>query len=144
MPKDNRAGEPASASQMGSSSAIEGNDPAHPHEGYFRAIFEGAAIGITLVDAAGRPIRCNAALERFLGYSETELRALNFAQFTHPDDVEADLALYTRLIDGELDHYQLEKRYIRKDGKIVWARLTVSLIAAMPDRQRFVVAMSPR
>ena len=123
MPKDNRAGEPASASETGSSSAVKGNDSTQPHEGYFRAIFDGAAIGITLVDAAGRPLRCNPALERFLGYSETELRALNFTQFTHPDDVEADLALYTRLIDGELDHYQLEKQET-KANSLYYLRLS--------------------
>src|SRR6185312_12995399 len=103
------------------------NSPAHT-EAQFRTIFNQAAIGIALVDFSGRPQQCNPALEKLLGYSEAELCQMTFPEFTHPDDLQADLDLYTRLVAGEQDHYQLEKRYIRKDGKIVWTRLTISLV----------------
>jgi len=83
-------------------------------EAQFRAIFEGAAIGIALVDAKRRPIRCNPALQRMLGYTAAELRAMTFPDFTHPDDLQVDLQHYHQMIAGKLDHYQLEKRYIRK------------------------------
>ena len=116
------------------------HSPAHT-EAQFRAIFNGAAIGIALVDFSGRPQQCNPALERLLGYSEAELCRMSFPEFTHPDDVQADVELYTRLVAGERDHYQLEKRYIRKDQQIVWARLTISLVRVAKTAHQLVVAM---
>jgi PAS domain S-box-containing protein len=110
-------------------------------EAEFRAIFEDAAIGITVVDFTGRPVRCNPALERILGYTEAELCRMAFPEFTHPDDVQADMDLYQSLLAGERDQYQIEKRYIRKDGQIVWARLTVSLVHQQPKKPEFVVGM---
>ena len=92
----------------------------------FRTIFEGAAIGIALVDTAGRPVQSNPALQRMLGYTEQELRRMAFVEFTHPADRALDWALFRELFAGKRDHYQMEKRYIRKDGRIIWGRLTVS------------------
>jgi len=63
-------------------------------EAEFRVTFENAAIGMALMDLDGHPLKSNAALQRLLGYSEEELRGMAFSEFTHPDDVEADLALY--------------------------------------------------
>ena len=94
----------------------------------FQAVFANAAIGIALVDPDGYPVETNAALRELLGYDEAELRGMPFARFTHPDDVDADLALFGELVAGGRDHYQLEKRYIHKDGAIIWCHLTVSLI----------------
>jgi len=116
------------------------NSPAHT-EAQFRTIFNQAAIGIALVDFSGRPQQCNPALEKLLGYSEAELCQMTFPEFTHPDDLQADLDLYTRLVAGEQDHYQLEKRYIRKDGKIVWTRLTISLVRVEATASPMVIAM---
>src|SRR6185503_12520356 len=93
--------------------------PAAPElEARFRSIFEGSVIGIALVGMDGRPQRCNAALERMLGYSEAELQQLTFAEFTHPEDVEIDLALFKEVLDGDRDEYRIDKRYIRKDGRV--------------------------
>src|ERR1051325_8798449 len=88
-------------------------------EAEFRAVFEGAAIGIALVDQQRRPVRCNPALQRLLGYTEEELCGMTFPQFTHPEDVSTDLKEYERIISGEISDYQLEKRYVTKDGRIV-------------------------
>jgi PAS domain S-box-containing protein len=110
-------------------------------EAQLRAIFEGAAIGITLVDLTGRPVKCNPALTRLLGYTEAELCSMAFPEFTHPADLDADLELYHSLVSGQREHYQIEKRYIRKDGQIVWARLTVSLIHPSAGKPQFAVAM---
>lgn len=101
-------------------------------ERLFRKIFEASAIGIALVSPEGRPLRGNRALEQFLGYSEAELVRLSFTQFTHPDDVELDWSLYSELIAGKRSTYQIDKRYIRKDGQVVWGRLTVSLVSTEP------------
>ncbi len=97
-------------------------------EARFRAIFEAAAIGIGLGDLAGRPLESNPAFQQFLGYTQDELARMTFPEFTHPEDVQADYALYQELLAGQREHYQLEKRYLRKDGEVVWGRLTVSLI----------------
>ena len=110
-------------------------------EAEFRAIFEDAAIGITVVDCKGRPVRCNHALERILGYTEEELCSMSFPEFTHPDDLAADMELYRSLQAGERDYYQIEKRYIRKDGRIVWARLTISIVHQPSGKPEFVVGM---
>src|ERR1051325_7550268 len=112
---------------------------AQPGEAQCRAVFEAAATGVALVNVQGRPVRCNPALERILGYSEAELRAMAFPEFTHPDDLQADLDLYRSLIANERDCYQIEKRYLRKDRQIVWTRLTISVIQPRDDRSPSVV-----
>jgi len=61
-----------------------------------------------------------------VGYSEQELLSLTFQDITHPDDLSADLAQIAKLLDGTLDMFSMEKRYIRKDGSHVWINLTVS------------------
>ncbi len=61
-----------------------------------------------------------------MGYSEDELIKLTFQDITHPDDLNTDLSLLQQLIDGEIDRYQLEKRYITKAGSIVWIHLIVT------------------
>lgn len=110
-------------------------------EARFRAIFADAAIGIALVDLAGRLLESNPALQRLLGYSGDELRDLAFTQFTHPDDVAADLELYRELVAGTRDHYQLAKRYLHKDGQVVWGRLTVSLVRDGDGQPLYAIGM---
>lgn len=92
----------------------------------FRSIFELASIGIALVGPCGAWISVNAALCAIVGYGEQELHRLTFRDITHPDDADADALLLQRLQRGELTQYQLEKRYIRKDGSVVWVNLNVS------------------
>jgi PAS domain S-box-containing protein len=104
----------------------------------FRAIFEGAALGIALSDPTGVLLTCNPALHTMLGYTDTELRQRTI---THPDDVAADAHLYEALLAGSLPSYQLEKRYFHKDGHLVWGRLTVSLVRDKAAEPLFVVAM---
>ena len=107
----------------------------------FRAIFDGAAIGIALVDMGGRIVASNPALQRMLGYEEQQLRGTPFPDITHPDDVEKDLALFRELAAGRRDHYQIEKRYYRRDGKLIWGRLTVSLVRGARGEPQFAVGM---
>jgi PAS domain S-box-containing protein len=97
-------------------------------EGRFRTIFENVGAGITLVDQQGHPIKCNPMFEKMLGYTEEELRSMVFTDFTHPDDIEADWTLYRELVDGKRDRYELEKRYIKKDGRVMWGQLIVSRV----------------
>src|SRR5579884_2928946 len=84
-------------------------------EGRFQAVFEAAAMGAALSDMDGRLIETNAALQRMLGYSADDLRGMSFVEFTHPEDAVRQHALFTELVAGLRDSYQIEKRYVRKD-----------------------------
>ena len=94
----------------------------------FRGAFEAAAIGMCLVGLDGRFLKVNRSLCQIAGYCEDELLDLTFQAITHPDDLEADLALVQQLLAGAIPNYHLEKRYIRKGGSIVWVLLSVSLV----------------
>jgi diguanylate cyclase (GGDEF)-like protein/PAS domain S-box-containing protein len=96
-------------------------------EARFRSIFDLASVGIALVSPTGGWISVNAELSRMLGYAPEELQRLTFQQITHPEDLDLDIGLLQRLRSGELAQYQLEKRYIRKDGTPVWTNLDVSV-----------------
>lgn len=97
-------------------------------EQQFNDAFRHAAIGMALVGLDGHWLRVNPALAAMLGYEEEEFLGLTFQDFTHRDDLTADLALVQELIDGKRSTYQMEKRYFRKDGAIVYAILAVSLV----------------
>jgi PAS domain S-box-containing protein len=94
----------------------------------FRGAFENSAIGMSIIGLDGRWLRANLANCRMLGYSEEELRTTEFRDITHPDDVAANADLYRRAVSGELDHYELEKRYFHKNGHLVHGLLTVSVV----------------
>jgi PAS domain S-box-containing protein len=94
----------------------------------FRQAFDYAAIGMALVATDGGWIKVNRSLCEITGYNEQELLKLTFQDITHPDDLDADLALYRQLLAGEIRFYHLEKRYIHKHGHIVWILLSVSLV----------------
>lgn len=110
-------------------------------EARFRAIFEGAGIGVAVVDLGGSIVQSNPALQRILGFSEAELRGKTIAEITHPEDIDADTELFEELIAGERHGYQMEKRYFRKDGRLVWGRLSVSLVRDSDNRPRIVIGM---
>ncbi|MCC5655920.1 PAS domain S-box protein [Nostoc sp. XA010] len=94
----------------------------------FRAMFNQASVGITLIALDGRFIQANPALCEITGYSHEELIQLNFQEITHPDDLEIDWENARRVLAKEISGYSLEKRYIRKDGSIVWVNLTSSVV----------------
>jgi PAS domain S-box-containing protein len=97
-------------------------------EARFRAAFESAATGMMLVDTAGHPVQVNRPLVEMMGYSEEELRAQTFADITYPDDVEPNLALFRRALAGEIESYQMEKRYIHKQGHLVWGLMSAGVV----------------
>ena len=92
----------------------------------FRGIFNNAALGIALVNEAGTLLAANPALVRMTGYERDQLVGMHFGDFTHPEDLANDQELYDKLIAGERDQYQIEKRFIRADDDVFWGRLTVS------------------
>jgi two-component system NtrC family sensor kinase len=106
-------------------------------EGY-RAMFEQAAVGIARVAPGGRWLEVNQRLCDIVGYSQAELLERTFQDITHPDDLDADLELVQKVLSGELRTYTLEKRYIRKDGTLIWIDLTVSLVQGDAGPKYFV------
>lgn len=100
----------------------------HASNQRFQSAFNESAIGIALVSPQGRWLSVNRALCEFLGYSETELLNIDFQTVTHPEDLDGDLELVSRVLKGELQTYTMEKRYFHRDGHLVWALLTVSLV----------------
>jgi diguanylate cyclase (GGDEF)-like protein/PAS domain S-box-containing protein len=89
----------------------------------------------------GRIVRCNPELARLLGYAVTELTGLRFTDITHPEDREANEKLYRAVAAGGRDHFQLDKRYLRKDGTTMWGRLNVSLVPGESGSPRFTIGM---
>ena len=111
--------------------AVDHVPPPHSPKGWqsgFQNAFDQAAIGMALVGLDGRWLRVNPALCQIVGYSEREMLAANFQKITHPDDLAPDLAYVEQLIKGEIRSYQMEKRYLHKDGHFVWALLSVTLM----------------
>jgi len=93
----------------------------------FQSAFDNASIGMALVGLEGQWLQVNQALCELVGYTEQELLCRTFQEITHPDDLDADLALVDDVLAGRRSSYQMYKRYLRSDGRVIWALLSVSL-----------------
>jgi PAS domain S-box-containing protein len=96
----------------------------------FRSMFTAAATGIAISTPDGYFLEANAAYCQMLGYSLAELRTRNFASLTHPDDLTLNLQLRDEVLAGQRDSFVMEKRYLKKNGEIVWTRHSVSAVRA--------------
>src|SRR6201988_4049241 len=110
-----------------------------PNIQLFRDVFNASPIGIAVETLEGQPLFVNPAFCSMLGFSEEELRNKHCVDFSPPEDAEKDWAIFQQLKAGSIDHYQLEKRYVRKDGSLVWGRLSISLLNSRPSP--LVIAM---
>jgi PAS domain S-box-containing protein len=106
---------------------------AQPDTRLFRAVFNASPIGIAVENLEGQPLFVNPAFCSFLGFSEQELRNKHCADFSPPEDAEKDWALFQQLRAGSIENYQLDKRYFRRDGSLVWGRLSISLLNSDPS-----------
>jgi PAS domain S-box-containing protein len=97
-------------------------------EARFRVFFEQANLGLSLADANNRILEVNPAMQRLLGYSAEELKQLQYIELTHPDDMAESRRLLSDLLAGRISRYRIEKRYFRRDGRVVWAHVSVSAI----------------
>jgi PAS domain S-box-containing protein len=97
-------------------------------EARFRAVFEHAGSGMACVGLDGALLEVNPALAEMLGYLPEELVGLPLSSITHPEDLDADLLLYGELVAGACPDYQMEKRYLHRDGRVMWGRLTATLV----------------
>ncbi|MDP7223421.1 MAG: CHASE domain-containing protein [Alphaproteobacteria bacterium] len=106
----------------------------------FRTALQNAPIGKALVSTEGKWLTVNKALCKLLGYNEDELLKIDFQTITHPEDLEKDLDLVRKTLTGELVTYQIEKRYIHKDGHEIWVLLTVSLVREIDNTPKYFIA----
>ena len=110
-----------------------------PAGSLFQNAFEYAAIGMALVAPDGTWLRVNRSLCQITGYSEAELLQRTFQDITHPDDLDLDLANVDKMLSGEIQTYQMEKRYFHKNGSIVWVLLSVSLVRDQNNQPLFFI-----
>ncbi|MFG5717807.1 putative bifunctional diguanylate cyclase/phosphodiesterase [Streptomyces murinus] len=113
----------------------------HASEARFRAVFEGAAIGIGIADLDGHILQVNEALLRMFGQPQQSLRGRRVQDWTHPDDAPQTWRLYDELVRGEREHYHLEKAFNRPDGTVLWTNLTVSLLRDADGRPQYQLAL---
>lgn len=115
-------------------------EPMRDSELRFHAVFEGAAIGISICSLDGHMLESNAAVTRMLGYSREELAGMHPREL-HPGDFEQDEVLIAELMSGARDSFELDKRYRRKDGSYIWGHLTVSTVRGTDRKPAFLIAM---
>ena len=108
-------------------------------EARVRAVFDQSSLGMLLVDRDGHGIESNPAYRRLLGYDAEELGRLSILDYTHPVDVEPSSQLLADLFAERNDGYEVEKRYLTKDGREIWARVHVSPVRRGPGQPEFAV-----
>ena len=107
----------------------------------FKVTFEQAAVGIAHVLPNGKFLRINQKFCDIVGYTKKEMQSRTFQEITHPDDLDADLKFVQQVLDGEIDTYSMEKRYLQKDHEIVWINLTVSLFREDTGEPSYFIAV---
>lgn len=110
-------------------------------ESRFRSVFERASVGIALVAPNGGWISVNDSLCEIVGYRRDEMLRLTFQDITYPEDLNLDLQILDQLIKGEIDHYQMEKRYVRKDGSLIWISLNVAKKLSDDGRVEYFISV---
>ena len=109
----------------------------------FRAVFEGAQLGIAVAEIKSGQITVNPAYRSMLGCTAEEMHSVRiFDEVTHPDDVERDRKAYKQLARGEMDHLHLEKRYLRRDGSGVWANVEFSLLRDAAGIPQYILGLA--
>lgn len=117
------------------------NESLHRSEARFRAMFDTAGIGIGLGDLDGSILDSNPAFQKMIGYSNEELRSMKFTDYTYHEDISPNLTLFNEARSGKRDRYTIEKRFVRKDGAIIWVRLTASVVMSAQGEPQFLIAM---
>ncbi len=107
---------------------------------FLEAVFRHSPIGKALVAPDGQFIAVNPALSRMLGFTPEHLQRLTFQAITHPEDLQADLLLLQELTCGAREHYSLTKRYLHRDGHVVWVQLDVSMVTEEGRHPAFYIA----
>ncbi|MGW1074036.1 putative bifunctional diguanylate cyclase/phosphodiesterase [Streptomyces sp. NPDC002537] len=113
----------------------------HTSEARFRAVFEGAAIGVGIADVEGRIMDVNDALTRMFGGPVQDVMGRNVGEMVHPDDHPDVWGMYSELIRGDRDYYRVEKPYYRGDGSVLWTDLSVALLRDAHGEPQYQLAL---
>lgn len=123
------------------SARIQAEEKLRESEERFRATFQQAAVGIAHLSLDGHWLRVNSKLSEITGYPDGALLRSTFQDITHPNDLKRNLALQRQLVDGEVEHYSLEKRFLRIDGSVAWAAVTESLVRTPAGEPKYVISV---
>ncbi|MDD3926005.1 MAG: PAS domain S-box protein [bacterium] len=107
----------------------------------FRATFDHAGIGMTIIDEEGTVLEANPAFAEFVGYSLPDLPGMHVRRYSYPPDLAHGDELLHEMLEGKRDSYQVEKRYVTKDGNVVWGRLTASIARNPAPEPPFIIGM---
>ncbi|MBW4496058.1 MAG: PAS domain S-box protein [Oscillatoria princeps RMCB-10] len=107
----------------------------------FRAIFEQAAVGISLLSPNGQFLSANRGFCHTVGYAPEELQALNFQEITHPEDWSANLERHKQILANQIQNVSFEKRYIRKDGSPVWVSASIAAVRDVSGEAKYLIAV---
>jgi PAS domain S-box-containing protein len=117
-------------------------DALRKSEERWRSVFENSAIGVALSDLNGRFLATNHVYQTIVGHTGEELLAINFLDLTHEEYRQANSALVTELVEGKRRQFQIEKKYRRKDGSLIWVSNNVSLVPGTEMVPRFIMVLS--
>ena len=118
------------------------NQESRASEKKFRALFQQAAVGVARVGLDGAWIEVNEKLSDIVGYTYEELLSKTFQDITHSDDLQTDLNYVNQLLnDDEIATYSMEKRYVKKEGGVVWVNLTVSIVRDFDNNPDYFIAV---
>lgn len=106
---------------------------------FFKTLFDAAPVGMAIADLSGRYIDVNRAMCEFVGYPEAELLGMSFRDITHPEDVGENDALRERLLEGGSAVIRMEKRYVHKDGRILWALMVVTMVRDQAGKPAYTI-----
>ncbi len=109
-------------------------------EARLRSYFDAPLIGVSVNSVEKGWVEVNEFLCKMLGYSRQELMGMTWAELTHPDDIDADVNQFRRLLAGEIDTYFMEKRYVRKNGDSIWTNLSVGCVRNPDGSLRYTIA----
>ncbi|MCX5819386.1 MAG: PAS domain S-box protein [Deltaproteobacteria bacterium] len=116
-------------------------DALRENEARFRSYFELPLIGIAITSPAKGWLMGNDRLSALLGYSFQELQDMTWAELTQPEDLDADVEQFNRVLAGEIDSYMMDKRFIRKNGEVIWVRLAVGCVRKRDGEVSYFVAL---
>lgn len=120
---------------------LQSQEELRERESKFRAIFERSALGIILNDKEGKFLDCNRRFEEIIGYSNEELKTKTFLDLTHHEDVERCRKTYFDLVNTpSKGYYQIEKRYVHKDGSPKWIKATVSSVTTSKNEVLYCIS----
>lgn len=120
---------------------LEQTEALKESEQRFRATFNQAAVGIAHVGLNGQWLMVNQKLCEIVGYSPEELLKITFQDITYPEDLNSDLNYVSQVLAGQIPTYSMEKRYIRKDGSVIWINLTVSLVREDTGEPKYFISV---